>query len=333
MIGLRRGSALIGWLAGIALLHSLVWLGATELLSRGFGRWSEARQAEGWVLRHPEPARAGWPWRASLELAALDVTIPSIGFTGPWAVQLAAVEIGVDAAAPLELRGTARLSALASPALPQATAENITARLPWRGTDPAELVLSRIALEGGGGAAAARLLRHPDGRLSVSASSVDLPDRIDAPLGRRIEGVGVVLRADPGWPGTDPAAWRASRSVLRIDELELAYGPLKVEGAGTVSLDADLQPEGRANLEARGLAEVLRLLVAAGRIRQRDAALGRLVLFGLERRAAPGTEASVPLALDVSGRRLRANGFEVATVPLLVWPSRLAPVRVEPLTP
>lgn len=132
-----------------------------------------------------------------------------------------------------------------------------------------------IELLGATPSPALRDLIDPEGRLPETAdwAKLDAALGFDRPLDR--------FAGEGGGPRL---------TALRVKELSLGWGELRLEGEGEITVGADGMPEGRITLRATKWREMLRLAVTAGALRPE---LAPAVENGLEQIALAGGSAEV----------------------------------------
>jgi len=92
------------------------------------------------------------------------------------------------------------------------------------------------------------------------------------------------------------AGWRDAGGTAELTRLQLAWGPLKLDGNATLALDAQMRPLGAGTAKLQGLGPVLDRLVARGQIRAQEAAIAKIVLGMLAQPSASGaSEVTVPI--------------------------------------
>lgn len=135
----------------------------------------------------------------------------------------------------------------------------------------------------------------------LQADDVELPGSGPAALGDRLERVLV----DATWTGPLPdadfaramAAWRDAGGALDIRALDIAWGPLAIEGDATLSLDAAMRPLGAGVVRVAGSDSLLDALAAEGSLDKTAAAAAKIALALVARRppdgGAPVVEAPV----------------------------------------
>lgn len=159
--------------------------------------------------------------------------------------------------------------------------------------------------------------------LAFAADQIALPAD-QAILGPQIErAAGTIafnghLPAQPLIPAL--AAWRDAGGAIDFAQASLRWGPLTVEGDGTVALDNALQPLAASSLQVSGFNETLDKLAVAGAIRPDAAGATKFALGLIAKNPAGGGPpvASVPVSIQ---------GQQVFVGPIVV--SQLRPIRWE----
>lgn len=320
----------------VIAIHGIAWWLVTgQLIDRAEARIAEERAA-GARVSHAAPTRGGYPFEAR-------VTLPGLRYAGT-------VRAPGGAALPLEASAGALTLAL-SPRTPrtlvadiacpcaisqgggQATpiaARTLRAEVPLGpGTPTLTGTALTIGLADGPLSIALLRARVPEpaaARLSAEAFDIVLPPP-DArwPLGQRIATLTAEARlrgivpAGPS-PARALAAWRDADGALIIEALSLAWGPLALRGAATMTLDAALQPRGAATAELAGFGPTLDRLAAAGMIGRGPASLARLALTAASRPGAGGGERVVDIPLTLEAGTLTAARIPIARLPPIAWP-------------
>ena len=83
-----------------------------------------------------------------------------------------------------------------------------------------------------------------------------VPSAFGLPFGRSIELIFLDARIngpvpDDRWPAA-LETWRDAGGTIDVGALRLDHGPLRMQGEGTLALDADMQPIGRVHGPAQG---------------------------------------------------------------------------------
>jgi hypothetical protein len=115
-------------------------------------------------------------------------------------------------------------------------------------------------------------------------------------------------------PGPLPAAvtaWRDDGGVIEFNRAGVNWGPLDLQGTGTLTLDELNRPLGAFTMRARGFTETIDAVVAAGALRPRDASNLKLALNLLARQPAGQPRPQLDVAVSAQDGRLFVAGFPV----------------------
>ncbi len=284
------------------------WQETTRRLEVELARWSEARRAEGWQVSHAPPERAGFPRGAVLRLAGLSVRAPNgVGW------QSAEAALGLfpqdHRQLRLELTGAQQL-------LIPGGAVPVQART----------LIGRLRLDGQGGTLEGDGLRVGQAlaaqSLAVNLFGTDFDIRAAglAPAGLpRLDSFQLTGKLTQP-PGLSAAAWRAAGGALSIGHAEARAGEAVMQLRATLTLDAQLQPEGRGTLTLVGVQEGLNAVVAAGLVAPNMVGALRAGLLLSARVPPEGGPPRVELPLELRNRRLTMARFPLATIPPVEWP-------------
>jgi hypothetical protein len=284
------------------------WQEATRRLEVELARWSEARRAEGWQVRHGTPERAGFPLGAVLQLPSLSVQAPNgVGW------QSAAATLGLFPQDHRQLR--LELTGAQHMILP-------------RGAVPVQSrsLVARLRLDGQGGTLEGDGLRLGED-LAVQSLALNLfgtdfdiraaglvPARLP-----RLDSVQVTGKLNLP-PGLSAAGWRAAGGALSIGHAEARLGEAVAQLRATLTLDAQLQPEGRGTLTLVGVQEGLNALVTAGLVAPNMVGVLRAGLLLSARVPPEGGPPRVELPLELRNRRVTMARFPVGVLPPIEWP-------------
>jgi hypothetical protein len=284
------------------------WQEATSRLEVELARWTEARRAEGWQVRHAPPERAGFPVGAVLNLSELSVRAPNgVGW------QSAGATLGLfpqdHRQLRLELTGAQQLI------------------LPRRAMPvQSRSLVARLRLDGQGGTLEGDGLRLGDElavqslALNLFGTDFDIRAAGLAPAGLpRLDSFQVTGKLNQP-PGLSAAAWRAAGGALSIGHAEARMGEAVMQLRATLTLDAQLQPEGRGTLTLVGVQEGLNAVVQAGLVAPNMVGALRAGLLLSARVPAEGGPPRVELPLELRNRRLTMARIPLATLPPVEWP-------------
>jgi len=114
------------------------------------------------------------------------------------------------------------------------------------------------------------------------------------------------------------AAWRDSGGTLELDHVGLRWGSLGVTGSGTLALDPDLQPIGGFSGTIGGYDELLRALVAGGRMRAGDARLAQFAL-GMLAKAGPDGRPEIATSFTIQNGEMFLGPVKLGAAPRIIW--------------
>ncbi|HEX6980804.1 MAG TPA: DUF2125 domain-containing protein [Alphaproteobacteria bacterium] len=318
---------------------SAFWLYAARDIAARVAAWAAAQRAQGltatysglvvagfpfmWEVRIDSPHMTGagptqWDWQGETVVATLrpwairDVPVLFPGTHRIAAGAAFAETLSITAARPegiVTLDADGRLERLALD-LGDATISRPTARAP--------VTVRRLQFE-------LRPHRTPQPTyrtevldVAVDARDAVLPDVPAGGLGPRIAQAhlnATVKGALPSAPlPAAVAAWRDSGGVVEAKRVALRWGPLDIDGDGTVTLDAENRPLGAFSVRIRGYGETLDALAGAGLVRPRDSAAVKVVLNMLARQTQSG-ERELSMPVTAQDGRLTVAGFPLMQVP------------------
>ncbi|MBI3708237.1 MAG: DUF2125 domain-containing protein [Proteobacteria bacterium] len=343
----RRVAVLVGLtLAGLSICWSAVWLFIAHDIDARLGTWVAQRRAEGMAASYRDLAVGGFPfsWKVVID----EPSLSGAGATH-WHWSGASVTARIrpwirhDVA--MSFPGEHRLGVGEGTA---AQMHAIVARQPTgRLLLEPDGRLAELSLDLGD----VTLRRLPDGSVTTvqQAKATLRPHRVaepthstdtfDATVGLHEitlpaappNGFGPRIaraEADLNFKGALPAGrlaeavavWRDDGGTIEINRVAVVWGPLDVDGSGTLALDDELRPMGAFTTRLRGYGAAIDTLVGAGQIQPRQAAAIKIALNLLARSAQPGTPSQVTVPVTAQDGRLFVSGF-----PFL----RLAPLRLE----
>ena len=314
---------LAGLAAAILVLHTAVWLAVTSRMIDAIPKVIQAAGYEGWTVLTRDPTRAGWPLEARVHMPGATASSELAGTR---------IMVGLDAVdlvlrpewrpvLRIESGRTGRIRIGDTRAVPL-RADRAVARVAFDPAVPAELAIHGLEAGSPGAriAAAQVVLRVAGGVVSGSVGPVTTdppappPFDLGATLAARVQ-------ASPPFPVTETpqagaAAWQAAGGRVRVHDLVLTWGKLRVEGSGEGGLDPALQPFGAADLRVQGGVETVDGASRAGLLAPGPASAVRAVL-GLLTLAAHG--GPVPLPVTLRDRTLTVATYKVLRLPPIEW--------------
>lgn len=135
----------------------------------------------------------------------------------------------------------------------------------------------------------------------------------------RLNRIELDMLVPPAFPdpvtGPNVRAWRDRGGEIRVLSFAAGYEDIELSGEGRLTLDAELQPEGKAVLRTDDITAVARRIGRSGPLLQ----------LATRARGTPGAEDQAMLYLEIplslSRRTLRAGPLPVASLPPIRWPS------------
>lgn len=348
--GLRAGGLAAAALALAVLGYIALWAVTAFQLRGGVLDWIEARQAEGYRVTHSSLGIGGFPRLARVTVGAPVIAAPDgRALSWSWAGGQAAIEasplhpgavtvrlsgenavsINVDGKLRTYRGGAEELSLRAHSSAASPSLSLSIRSLAMAAEEPGDLV------EVGRLSASAELLDRQGAKpapaygVKIHGADIQLPRQFDLPLGQAIAGVDAeaVVRGLFSPRGDLPdalARWRDTGGAVELSRLSLRYGPLALEGSGTASLDAEMQPVGTFMARIQGYQPTLSALADRGLIDEQAAAKARIALAILSRPGGDGAPVlSVPLSLHE--RRLAVGPLPLMVLPLIEWPRGPSP--------
>lgn len=330
-------------LALLAAAWSAFWLHAAGMIETGVAEWVEARRAQGLTVEYASLAVEGFPFRWRVVIDE-----PHLAGIGPaqwdWRGDEAAATLQPWARRdiPLTFSGEHRLSGgtgdlsemvLVSAARPDGRIMlDEDGRLDRLSLDlgdaiirhdatPATVSIARLRLE-------IRPYRRPDPAsgadvldLAVDAETVRLPTAPPNGLGNIINKAHTILSIKgalpPGPLHQSIAAWRDAGGVIDANRIALRWGPLEIDGDGTLALDDDERPLGAFTARIRGYGETIDALAMSGLVRPREAAAAKIALNMLARQEDPRGARALKIPVTAQDGRLTVAGFPLAQLPAL----------------
>ncbi|MCG8361296.1 MAG: DUF2125 domain-containing protein [Kiloniellales bacterium] len=343
IMSLRRLSlvALALLLVALAGLSGL-WLWSAEQLEQGVARWADKQRERGYRISYQGPSIDGFP----VQLEALFET-PEVASPKGWRWSGPPVSGRSQIMAPttIEARfpGLHRVTSEDAEMPLQAELEAASATalidLDGRGrVESAEAALGGVALEAPkiGALLVDRLVagfgpwKQPEAgqaatmKLAGEASGILLPDQGATPLGRKLESVELDATLHEEIPDAKPrpalVQWRDAGGKLDVHRVMFVWGPLTLEGDGTLGLDQELRPSGALKARMKGLKETIGALEAAGKLDSGQALALNLTVGALASLSSGSNDPNSPeVVLPVT---LQEGRLFLGPVPLL----RLDPV-------
>jgi len=160
--------------------------------------------------------------------------------------------------------------------------------------------------------------------LLIRADSATLPKRLSSPWGNKISEAALEASLMGRIPKARSieealATWRDMGGTAQILRANLNQGPVKLATDGTMALDHDLQPVGRAIARVSGYLEIIDALVDHGVMRSRDAPLAKMVLGALAKRPNGGGRSVLNVPLTLKHQTLYAGPIALTKIDPVKW--------------
>ncbi len=314
-----RYFVLLGVVVAVALGYAAYWFYLAGLVPERLDAWASQQRARGWTVGYDDVRVGGFPFRLEATVTAPRLARPGGPAAPAWeGERIAAVAHPWNLTHILfHFEGRQRIAFVErrrSRVVDVTMAENVgsyratTAGRPLRLSFEADDMELRSA-DLPGPATVRRAVLHmrraeATNRLGDAALKVEglrLPAGVEAPLGRDIDLLDVILGLTGALPNGLPAAdaviaWRDAGGRLEVQKFDLTWGAVQAAASGTLQLDETTRPAGEMTARIRGHEALLDAAAAAGRVRARDLDLAKTALGLLA--AAGGGVLSVPVRLQ-----------------------------------
>ena len=336
-------TAVLVLLAGSAI----AWVIAEHQLRSGLANWIAARRAAGWSASSGQTSSGGWPLAATLTVPDVALSAPLRDLPGGLSWHVDRVVLKLTWLHPLALQldaaGKQNIRLGSGPEIPY-TAERLQAKTPFfRATRNGvfdlvgEMVKARIPLGGIQDVVAITHLSlqtktmpqaqpdHPSLTAVLSANNIELPARVQSPLGKQIAMVDLDLAlmgplSDAPSITTRANEWRSAGGSLHVQRLQTSWGPLGLKAEANLKLDSDLQPTGTATAQVTGYAETLDALARGGVITRSGATAAKALLSLVATAPDNARPEQVDVPLSLQDRTLSMRQFPLLRLPELDWP-------------
>jgi hypothetical protein len=326
-------------LALLALGWTALWYYVAGTARARFLEWSDAKRAEGYTVAYESLAVSGYPlrlrvhfdhpqlakgsqfaWRADRLIATLE----------PWHWRSIRLESPGEHHLVLDDRRQAfhATSASTTGAIRFGTDWGVGAlqtafRAVEIGQDGQPEAISISALDLGAYIPIGATSGDPSVVFVVSAEHIVAPFPGGTVLAPSIEKVGLDIDVW-GRPLGSPLkeaieAWRDQGGTIDLKVVLLRWGPLFIEGDGTLALDRDLQPVGALSARVSGYSESLDALVGAGLLRPTAAAAATTVLNLISKTPAEGEPSEAKIPITIQDRHFYVGPVGFFEIPPIRW--------------
>lgn len=145
-----------------------------------------------------------------------------------------------------------------------------------------------------------------------------VPQPFHNPLDEASLGITVMGPVPRGPPREAAALWRDAGGTLEVDHVALRWGALRLTASGTLALDDDLQPIGAFSGGVEGYGELIKALVAAGRLGKREAGLATTALSIFSKRGAGGRP-QITTSFRIQNGEMFLGPLKIGPVPHIDW--------------
>jgi hypothetical protein len=334
----------------VALLaagYCVLWVVVAHWIEGGFLNWARVQAAHGNTVEHGALALAGFPGPIRMTIPAPRVTSTNGGWqwsaertvleTRPWAWRRFRLELFGDqqVAVPFAgklhrytLRPASALIVGEADAMGQLSqgalrARDVTVREPSGSTLlSVQRVQGHLNLRTPG--ATAENQKALD--LTLHGEDVELGPMFQTPLGKAIQGIGLVAAVKGTMPQTflreSMDAWRASGGAVDLNHFQINWGDLALRANGTLALDEMFRPLGALSADIKGYAETLKALQRARVLRRRDADGARLALDLISKRDGTDNRRMVSIPISAQGGMLYLGPVRLLKLAPIPFPVR-----------
>ncbi|MFO1061841.1 MAG: DUF2125 domain-containing protein [Dongiaceae bacterium] len=319
------------------------WVVAARLVGGAIDRWVAERRADGYRIDYAAPVVSGFPFRLRFALDRPTIEAPGhawqwdgpalVGEASLWRPLTIRVRLPGRHAVRWGEGDAARLYA------GQAASAQAIIRLSRNGDlDTLRVELGAVKVSDDSGAEIAVQAIHLAGELPHEPIPADPPRTLDfgfeadaitlapqevQPLGRTIDRLFLegTLKGPlpPGGAKAAATVWRAAGGVVDLHRLQGKWGPLAIEGDGTLALDRDLQPEGAFGLKVSGFDATLDALAAAGLIEGKRIGFARTMLGALANRSTRSGEPAIEVPLTIQDRSVLIGPVKLLQLRKIEW--------------
>ncbi|WP_417794117.1 DUF2125 domain-containing protein [Terasakiella pusilla] len=326
----------------LSLLYVGAWFLTSMQLRSGLQDWFAARQANGYLAHYAEKSAriSGFPFSVKATLQDVVFAPPKNEFAQhPWVWSPSELTFSITplpwTIRTLNIDLSARQTFSINNQSYSGTAETALLSLDWMSKglpDEINLSIQKLSLahktlpQG----VDIQKLSFTSARQSDGNYAFDLTgERATLPVGLR--GLGqrlddIILRghlnenfAHDGISPSSLIKWRDAGGIMEAQRMHIQYGPLLLQGNGTMALDGDLQPVGAFSARIQGFFETVNSLQRAGVVRGPDASMAKVVLGMLAKQPQNGGPATISLPLTIQNRAFFAGPVQLIDLPILNW--------------
>lgn len=347
MIARRIFVVPVALVALLAAGYCILWVVVAQWIEDGFHNWARVQTARGNTVEYGALAVSGFPGPIRLGIPSPRVTSAKGGWmwsadralleTRPWDWRRFRLEVVGEQAVAAPFAGTLhRYRAQPAAALligevddmGQFSQGELRARDVTIREQTGETVLSvrrvrgHLNLRALGASAENRTALD----LTLQGEDVLLGPMFETPLGKEIQGIGIVASIKGTMPQTflrdSVDAWRASGGTVDLNHFQMNWGKLILRANGTVALDDMLRPLGAVSADIKGYAETLKALERARVLRRRDVDGARLALDLISKRDGTDNRRMVSIPISAQGGMLYLGPLRLLKLAPIPFPVR-----------
>lgn len=291
----------------LAVLWSSLWWWSATRLEQQFQQWQAREAARGREFHFTDVEVGGFPTHLRLSFSEVTMSDPSGWYwRGPAAV--AESPLWQPRQVRLEFPGTHEFRPPeASMLAPLELATGVAQGELWLDRqgriESMWLEFERLALAGYfAGATMARELQLAWGKTALQErgempavdatpfmlelEDLELPSAAEPPLGRSLDRL-LARGSLEGWSGFEPPlaesipAWAQQGGAVKLEEIALFWGPLRLEGNATLTLDDKARPLGVGTARILGFEATLDAFTEAGLVQEEVTEVARFALLAM----------------------------------------------------
>lgn len=319
--------------------YSVYWWIAAGRIKAEAANWAQAAPQYNVDASWKKMRVAGYPFAFRLELRDVAVRTNGTGPAGGFHAPLLTTSVAswnfhaADFAAP---RGLEAVLGPADAPLAKLSAARANGAFAINGDGQSTVWLSLFGAKGtAGDEVSARVVHvwvivphgapasHTEPGYAAAALVRDLAVPVPPPgFAKAIDEIGFGITEMGAWPNGSSreaaAVWRDGGGTVELDHLDLRWGNVTVTGDGTFALDGDLQPTGALSGGIAGYDQVMSALVAAGRVKAKDARIAQLALALMAHPGADG-RAEIAASLTIQNGEMRLGPAKLGPAPRINW--------------
>lgn len=303
--------------------YVVYWQLLARRVERGFEEWAVARLAEGYDVKFESYQVGGFPGRLALSIKNPYLADPRhhaawswsaedvVAYVQPWNLFHVIVDFGLRHDLSWQQKDLRQVLKVA------ATSAKASFRIDKDMLERMDVDLLGLTLSGAGlsqslyadRAQVHQRLNHgeikerPAGSydFSVQATNMALPPDQAGPLGPMLKSMRFDFLLAPPFPMSpdELEIWRDQGGAIDLNSFQLHWGPLEMQGNGTVSLDKQMRPLAAISSEVQGFNETIDRLTEVGRIKAEHARAAKRILSLL---AKPSHDGRPTLNLPITAQ-------------------------------